>query len=80
MGELSGFYEGLGVVVKQGYLSIQLVALMWAGFTRTFWENIVEPILDEMREALGYPRGWSETEYLCRELMNYMDEHPEFKT
>ena len=78
--DLGSFYEYLGVIVKEGYLSIRLVALMWAGVTRTFWENIAEPMLEEMREATGYPRGWSETEYLCRELIRYMDEHPELKT
>jgi len=78
--DLGSFYEYLGVIVKEGYLSIRLVALMWAGVTRTFWENIAEPMLDEMREETGYPRGWSETEYLCRELIRYMDEHPELKT
>lgn len=78
--DFTSFLEGLGVIVKEGFLSIRLVALMWAGVTRTFWENIAEPILDEMREKTGYPRGWSETEYLCRELIKYMDEHPELKT
>jgi hypothetical protein len=80
IGELGGFYEGLGVIVKEGYLSIHLVALMWAGVTRAFWENIAEPIIDDMREQTGFPRGWSETEYVCRELMKYTDEHPELKT
>jgi len=78
--EMGGMYEYLGVIVKEGYLSIRLVALMWAGVTRTFWENIVEPIIYEMREDTGYARGWSETEYVCRELLRYLDEHPELKT
>jgi hypothetical protein len=78
--EIPSMYEYLGVIVKEGYLRIRLVALMWAGMTRTFWENIVEPILDEMREDTGYARGLSETEYVCRELLKYMDEHPELAT
>jgi hypothetical protein len=78
--DLVSFYEGLGVIVKEGYLSMRLVALMWAGVTRTFWENIVEPIIDDMKEQSGYPRAWSETVFLCKELMKYMDEHPELKT
>jgi hypothetical protein len=80
VGKLSSFYEGLGVLLKAGYLSIHPVALMWTGYTRTFWENIVEPILDEMREETGYPRGWSETEYACREVLRYIEGHPELKT
>jgi hypothetical protein len=46
MDEFFSFYEGLGVLVKEGYLGIRLVALMWAG-TRKFYENIVEPTVEE---------------------------------
>ena len=52
--------------MKEGHLIIRLVALMWTGVTRTFWENIVEPILDEIREDAGYTRGWRDTEYVFR--------------
>jgi len=74
------FYEGLGVMVKEGYLSIRLVALMWAGVTRMFYEYILEPIVEEGREQTKYPRLWSETEWLCKKLIRYMEEHPELKT
>ena len=80
LNELRDFYEGLGVIVKEGYLSIRLVALMWAGTTRAFCENIVEPVIEDLQEQSGYPRAWSETGYLCKELIKYMDEHPELKT
>jgi len=78
--DMVGFLEGLGVIVKEGYLSMRLVALMWAGVTRMFFENFIDPFVERMREETGYPRGWSETEYVCRELIKYMDEHPELKT
>ena len=74
------FYEGLGVMVKEGYVSIRLVALMWAGMTRVFYEYILEPIVEEAREYTKYPRLWSETEWLCKELIRYIEEHPELKT
>jgi len=74
------FYEALGVLVKEGYLSIRLVALMWAGSTRMFYENIVEPIIEEGIVYWSYPRLWSETVYVCRELIKYVEEHPELKT
>ena len=74
------FYEGLGVMVKEGFFSIRLVALMWAGMTRMFYENIVEPTIEEIREYSKYPRLWSETEWVCKELIRYLDEHPELKT
>ena len=75
-----GFYEGLGVIVKEGYMDIRLVALMWAGLTRSFYENIVDPILEGAKEYWGFPRVWSETVYLCKELQRYIEEHPELKT
>ena len=77
---LFGFYEGLGVIVKEGYMDIRLVALMWAGLTRRFYENIVDPIIDGVIEYWNSPRAWSETVYVCKELIKYMDEHPELKT
>ena len=69
----------MGVLVKAGLLDIHLIALSFAGATRQLWEKL-EPLLEPMREKFEYPRMWSETEYLCRELMKYMDEHPELKT
>lgn len=74
------FYEGLGVMVKEGFFSIRLVALMWAGMTRMFYENVIEPTIEGMREYSNYPRLWSEAEWLCKELMRYLREHPEFMT
>jgi len=53
---------------------------MWAGVTRTYWENVLEDTIDDLRVLWRYPRLLSETEYVCRELIKYMDEHPELKT
>ena len=48
--------------------------------TRRFYENIVEPIIDEAIVFFNMPRVWSETVYVCKELIQYMDEHPELRT
>ena len=80
IGAFIGFYEGLGVIVKEGYLSVRLVALMWAGMTRTFWENILEDTVHDLRVHYGLPRMFSETEYVCREVLKYMEQHPELAT
>jgi hypothetical protein len=77
---LFNFYEAMGVFVKAGYFDIRNVALMWAGQTRMYYENIFEPIIDEARVFYDFPRFGSETEYLCKALIRYMDEHPELKT
>jgi hypothetical protein len=76
---LGGFYESVGVMVREGYIPIRLVALMWAGTTRRYWEKL-EPFFSELREVRGFPRAWSETEYLYHELMKYIEEHPELAT
>jgi hypothetical protein len=73
------FYENLGVLVKEELIEVRLVALMWGGPTRMYWD-VLEPILDDWRVAFNYPRLWSETEYICKEVLKYMDEHPELKT
>ena len=75
--KLAGFYEGMGVLVKAGYLSIHPVALMWTGVTTLFWTNVLSRIIDGWRAELGLNRLWSEAEYLCRELLRYVKEHPE---
>jgi hypothetical protein len=74
------FCEALGVLVKEDYLDIRLVVLMWAGTTRKFYENIVEPTIEAHADFLDYPRLWSEAVYLCKEVIKYMEEHPELKT
>lgn len=73
------WYENVGVLVKEGMLNMRLVALSWAGASRMVWEKL-EPILPQLRKQFNYPRMWSETEYLFRELIKYMKEHPELST
>jgi hypothetical protein len=74
------FYEGLGVLVKEGYVSIRLVALLMTGMTRNWWENIYKSHVSDTRVQMGFPRFVSESEYLYNELMNYINEHPELRT
>ena len=76
---LGGFYESVGVMVKERYIPVRLVALMWAGMTRRYWEKL-EPFMSEFREVRGFPRAWAETEYLYDELTHYIEEHPELRT
>lgn len=73
------FYEGLGVLVKEGYVSIRLVALLMTGPTQLWWERIYKSWIEEGREKMNYRRYRSEAEYLYNELMRYVEEHPELK-
>lgn len=74
------FYEGLGVLVKEGYVSIRLVALLMTGTTRMLWERLYRSWVEEGREKMNYRRFRSEAEYLYNELRKYVEEHPELKT
>ena len=74
------FFEGVGVLVKEGYVDIRLVALLMTGMIRGWWERIYKSWIEEGREKINMKRWMSEAEYLYDELMKYIDEHPELKT
>jgi len=76
---VGGYYEGLGVLVREGLLDIRWIALLICGMTREYWKKI-EPHIVEMRKVMGQTRLGSETEYLYDELMKYLEKHPELKT
>ena len=76
---IASYYEGMGVLIKENLFDIRMVALLMTGMTRSFWKKYA-PYIDKWREDLGFPRLWSETEYLYDELMKYIDEHPELET
>ena len=73
------YFEGLGVLVKEGLLDIRWVALLMCGMTRHYVEKHLG-MLEEGRKAVGHPRWFSEAEYLYGELMRYLGEHPELQT
>ncbi len=71
------FYEGVGVLVREGHISIRLFALLMTGMTRSWWERLYKSILEEGREKRNFPRWMSESEYLYNEMMKYNKEHLE---
>jgi hypothetical protein len=73
------FFEGIGVLVKEGMLDIRWIALLICGMTRSYWEKY-QPIIEDGRRLWGYRRWWSESEYLYNELIRYVKEHPELET
>lgn len=74
---IAQWYEGLGVLVKEGLLDIHLVAVMFPLTVINGW-NALGPLIREM-QGDGSSRG-SNFEYLYDELMRYLEEHPELKT
>ena len=79
LGRVALYFEGLGVLVKENYVHIRLIALLMTGMVVTFWEKQI-PIVDEARKLRNRARDLSEAEYLYNELMKYLEEHPELKT
>jgi hypothetical protein len=76
---LDSFYEGVGVLVREGLLPIRMVALLICGATRLYCKKMML-YLEEARRSTGHRRWSSETEYLYVELLKYLKEHPELDT
>ena len=66
----------MGVLVKEGFVDIRLVALMISGMIMSIW-NKFGPIILETREKQGWPRYVVEVEYLYNRLVEYARDHPE---
>jgi hypothetical protein len=73
------YFEGLGVLVRKGYLDISLIALLMCGMTTFYWEKFI-PIKNDAKVEFGFSRWMSETEYLYDELLKYLKVHPELDT
>jgi hypothetical protein len=76
IGTLASYYEGLGILVKEGLLDIRIIALFMTGTFREYWEKLL-PVMNEFRTVTEWPRAFIETEYLYKELTKYLKEHPE---
>jgi len=76
---VGGYFEGIGVYVKEGLIPIRLVTLFMTSPLRRFHEKF-GPIAKVARVKYGSPRIGSETEYLYNECMKYIEGHPELKT
>ena len=79
IGTLGNWFEGLGILVKENLLDMRVVALFVTGNVILFWGKFM-PIIDDVREALEFPRWYIEAEYLYDQLMKYTKEHPEIQT
>jgi hypothetical protein len=58
---------------------MRVVALLVTGLVIQFWDKFI-PVIDEVREALEWPRFYIEAEYLYDQLKTYIKEHPEIQT
>jgi hypothetical protein len=70
--------EEFGVYVKEGLLDIRLIYLLHGGTIKKSWELL--KVLLEYRIRNNWPRWLIETEYLCKRIIEYEEQHPELKT
>ena len=70
--------EGIGVLVREGYVNVRLVALLTSGSVRIGWEKLRDYAY-EARERYNWPRYAIEYEYLYNTLMEYAEKHPELQ-
>ena len=72
------YMEGMGVMVREGYIDIRLIALMSSGGIKRLWRKF-QPMTYEWREKYDWPRALIEFEYLYDTLMDYAEKHPELQ-
>ena len=68
----------MGVLVREGYVDVRLVALMISSMIMTLWMRF-GPIILETRRIQNWPRYYSEFEYLYNSLVEYANGHPELE-
>jgi hypothetical protein len=61
------YFEGVGVLVEEGLIDVNLVAKLLSASVIQCWEK-VEPYVREQRERFGLPRIFDKTEYLYNEM------------
>jgi hypothetical protein len=72
------YFEGIGTMLKEGFIDIHQVATLIGGAAVRFWRNF-DHIKEDIRKHMNYPRWASETEYLYYELLKYKETHPDYK-
>ena len=75
---LAGYLEGLGVLVREGYVSIRLVALLMTGTIVNYYRKQA-PYVERYRVQTGFEGFLSETEYLYNQLTKYIKENPNYR-
>lgn len=71
-----GFFEGVGVLVREKLVDVSLVAKLMSGITLGWWEKYKHHV-EINRKEYGFPRYMVETEYLAKSISDYGKKHPE---
>ena len=72
------YYEGIGVLVREGLIDVSLVAKLSSGNIIWFWEKYRDGVF-ALREYYKWPRWALEIEYLYDRIIQYAKEHPELQ-
>jgi hypothetical protein len=72
------WYEGAGVLLREGLIDIHTVSLLSSGIIVWWWENFGEMVL-KVRKEFGFTRFMIEAEYLANRVNEYGLSHPELK-
>ena len=74
-GLIDSFFEGIGVLVKRGFLDAEIVDDFMSGDLEGYWEKM-KPVCDGIRES--WPTWAEHSEYLYNEVMKIRkQQHPE---
>ncbi|MHA2217669.1 MAG: DUF4760 domain-containing protein [Candidatus Hodarchaeales archaeon] len=65
---LHTFFEGLGILVKEGLIDIGLVKDLFSERIIWHWENIIGPLIHDIRKTTNDPTQYDHIEYLYNEM------------
>ncbi len=68
--------ECTGILLKEEILDINIIAQWNPGFTLQFWEQYKD-VIHEHRKRTNNNMYFSKLEYLCNQLQEYYENHPE---
>ena len=78
---VSKFFEGLGVLVKRGFVEPSLVDDLMSGFIIIFWEDFGESFIKDMRVNQNFPQAFEWVEYLYNTIKPITEsQHPELQS
>jgi len=73
--QIAIIFEGLGVLLEQNLIDIELVNSLFGPTLVSLWEPI-QPMIRRMRETMKEPFFFSHFEYLYNRLNEYRKENP----
>jgi hypothetical protein len=68
-------FEGIGVLLEQGLVDINLVDYLFGPSLNTVWESNIQTVINGMRKGLNQPSFFSHFDYLYKRLNTYRKEN-----